>query len=587
MSRQEEISAAIARSAAWWKDHGPFVRAESAQREREDNGRRVFDWAFREKELLAEKLNRSAVRQLGLNKPVKPSKPYPAKPSPWVGDKYFFSPSGRIIPTNEEHYDYAGTTPAVVEKTISATLREYERREAEAEFAAHAEAETGMQMSEAEFKKKKKAEVLVRIQTAEIAARLEAAGVQALRTDGFKMFVHWIHSRTTEELPSYRRICLLPYIAAMTRAPKLAALEYFLQDNPFARFWTFTTGTRCLIEEVPARLDWLFSKLRELNKKLAGWGVEIVFRSTEFGRLEADDAGNRASEDTWGAITRDAQGRPLYHPHAHCVIINKRGFIRPERWSAMIEFVHEFWKRDGQKIHWDAGKMIGSPRECCKYVVKPGDVLKLSNEELRAFYEATANRRLVRPMGILAKQIRDRKEGPMVLRRVRVGSRLQWAEKLNHNKLNAESEAEKAELNNLQDAYAFTEECQQLARLEPPSAPGALDGGAPVPRGISADVTKVMARIGPAAGPTPFKEPRVLVMTNLERPCMRSVNTHPLVFKLWSQTVESWEAGRALDSGIRLHTGTLSGTEFQHDLPDFDPPPDPDSICAPFLAEIA
>jgi hypothetical protein len=575
--RAAELKAQIEKSAHWWRDHGPEVRASSERWESEHNGRRIYESAYREKVLLEEQLNRAAVRNLGLNKTAAKSAPYREKH--YVGGERFLDESGRIVTLGDAH---DGPLPEYTPNAVSAEREEY-RVQAEKEFAEHAEAETGMQMSEAEFQKKKRADVLIRRQTREIADKLEAAGVQAYRSDGFNMFVYWLHSRTVEALPAYRRICLLPYIAAMTRASKLAALEYFLQDNPYARFWTFTTGARCGVELIPERLDWLYRKLRELNKILSRrFGVQIVFRTTEFGTLEADTAGNRCADE--GGLPRDETGRVLYHPHAHCVIVSLRGYIRPPEWSAMIEAVNAFWHDEhGARVHWDAGGMVRNARECCKYVCKPGDIIKLSGDELKAFYEATAGRRLVRPMGILADQIRARGK-KYVLRRKRIGSRLVWVEALNHNRVDLQDDAEKEAIKNLQDAQEFVEEAEQWGRLAAPSYPGALDGGAPLKRGISADITKVMARIGPAAGPTPFKEPRVLVMSNLDRPCMREVNTHPLVYRLWSQTVESWEAGRAAASLISVHTGTLSGEAFQSDLPAFDPPTLRDPICEPFLA---
>jgi hypothetical protein len=585
MTREQELAEGIAKSASWWKDHGTFVRSSSAERERHHNYKLIYDPVYRSRAKLEDQLNRAAVRNMGLTKET----PAPTHCPEYVGGNLTLV-GDRICRLGDANDTMPETEHC---ESIPTTIRTYEARTAEKEFSDHCEAETGMQMSEAEFSKKKKADRLVRTQTAEIAERLKAAGVQSMRDDAFSMFVYWIHTRTVESLPSYRRICLLPYIAAMTRAPKLAALEYFLQGNPFCRFWTFTTGPRCILADIPARLDWGFSKLRELNKTLTRiWGVQIIFRTTEFGTLEGDDAGNRTAESGWGEITRDDQGRALFHPHFHCVVTNLRGYIRPEKWAKMIAYVNSFWSRNGKRVHWDAGKMIQNARECCKYVVKPGDVLKLSLDELRGFYEVTANRRLVRPMGLLAAEIRARKEAGRILRRKRVGSRLMWAETLNHNRLSVETEAEKAERKNLEDAYALTEECERLAMLEPAAKPGGAIteaaqeiGKALLKPGCKNEITAVMARIGPAAGPTPFKEPRVLVMTNRAKLCLQSVTAHPLVVRLWSNTVESWEAGRALGaSAISVHTGTLSGEEFQHDLPDFDPPPPLDPICEPFLA---
>lgn len=621
MSRAEEIAQQIARSAAWWRDHEPFVRAESAKRESEHFMRVIWDTEYRAKALYEDKLNRAAVRHLGLNVETPPSNPY--RPKSYVGCERVIDESGRLVWRTK-----GDPTPAAeYREGVASTIRAYERAAAEAEFAAHAEAESGMQLSESEFQKKKKADRLIRTQSYAIAKRLTEAGVTAFREDNFKLFTYWIHSNTCEELPHYRRICLIPYIAAMVRAPKLAALEYFLQSNPFARFWTFTTGARCTMEEVPARMTWLFKKLRELNKILRKrWGIQMVFRTTEFGKLEARETGKNG-EDVYsenGDIEHDSEGRPLFHPHAHCVMVLRWGAIPKAEWAKMIAFVNAFWsvkvkvpveskRRPGtflkrmatvrRRIYWNAGKLIESARECCKYVTKPGDVLKLSKADLAEFFNVLGRRRLVRPMGILADEIRARREAGRTLRRKRIGRRLVWAEVLNHNRLSLETEAEKAERHEREDAEEAAEMCHEGLKYGPETA-GApkwletveaekngvkciglrLENEGFCARGVANEVTKVMARIGPAAGPTPFKEPRVLVMSNLPSPCMKVVNTHPLVTRLWAQTVEGWEAGRTAAAAINVHTGTLSGEIFQNDLPDFAPSPPRDPICEPFLA---
>ena len=614
MSRANEIRDMIARSAAWWSDHAHAVRAESALNERDHFERMLTDFAYRGRELLGEQMNRAAIRRQGLNRPPVPSRHVePSGPGEMtdLGDRM------ARVPDNDGlgFHDYLPP----YESKKNAWMQE----NAEKDFAEHCENETGMELSAKEYAKLKKKSRATMRQSKAIAEKLHAAGealiaeirdivttsgapvseyeltkqaeeirrdFDAYRHDEYNLFVYWLHSKTIESLPKYRRSCLLPYIAAMTRAPKLAALEYFIQERSYCKFWTFTTGNRCIAEEIPGRLDWMFNRLRGLNKELnRRWGVQIVFRTTEFGTLEADDDDKRILPlntrteqmefdernlvNAPGRIERNSEGRALYHPHAHCVVWSSRGFIGDD-WANVIKFVHAYWKRDGKAVRWLADGIIRDARECCKYVTKPGDIINLSDLDLAAFANATRGRRMVRPLGILADEIRDRKENGRILRRKRVGSSTRWVVVLNQNRLTSETDEEKAARENLEDAYEFTDECELQGNALPPSLPGKLDGGAVVPRVRDIDISRVMARIGPAAGPTPLKEPRVIIMTSRLIPDMTAIVNHPLVVSLWANTVEQWEAGRALTARYNVHTGTLSGEDSQEVFSEFDPPPD-------------
>lgn len=619
IGRAAEIRAQIERSASWWADHGPAVRKESNDAYREHCGRMLTDFQYREQYKRGEQMNAATVRRQGLNAPSKPSKPYPNRLQGGLcdkGDRISIDPESTGFDSPDYQHSYL-------------TQQNFFRQDnAEKQFLEFAQAETGMELSPKEYTKLKKGQRVTMAQSRGIAAKLIAAGesrvtrmreiiresgapvseyemdIEAaeiraafdpMRHDAYSLWVYWLHSDTLEQMPQYRRTCLLPYIAAMTRAPKLAALEYWIQQHPYCRFWTFTTGARCTVHELPSRIDWLFSKLRSLNKKLfKKWGLSIVFRTTEFGSLEKEkvkgvrpstpqmELNEDGSETIEGSIERSETGEAMYHPHAHCVLYSSAGYIQPSTWDKVIEFVNKAWRKRGERIHWDAGKIIGDARECCKYVTKPGDILKLTDSELADFADAVRGRRMVRPMGPLAAEIRDRKEHGRILRRSRAGSRMVWAVKLNQNRLTSETEEEKAARENLEDAYAFTEECEALANIEPPSYPGALDGGTFAPKVIDVETTKVLARIGPAAGPSPIKEPRVILMTNRDIPDMRTVRCHPLVARLWAQTVPEWEAGQAL-ARISVHTGTLSGSVEEHDFPGWERPPDYDPGFAPDL----
>lgn len=563
-------------------------------------------------------------------------------------------------------------------------------RQAEMDFLADCTDETGAIVSPEKYEKMQKNRRKLVDMTEKIAVRLKASAIESKRPDAVKAFAYWVHTGHLDELPAYRRICILPSVAASMRAPKLAALEYWLERHEYARFWTFTTGDRCRLEGrdgLENRLKWLSRKLSKLNHALKTYGVEIVFRSVEFGSLEkkTHPASQRIEG---GGLEWTEDGSPLFHPHAHCVVVAHFGY-NPRRWQEVTQFVRDFWQRKGVRLHCDFGEIIGNARECCKYVTKPGDLLALRDSDLAKLFEITYRAKLCHPMGSLAREIRIREgftveivaegvtgharavadealddeagvpdcefvgrrqartlrelaarhrvaladlvaqnpglpadpdarldygtrvvifPGGKCLRRVRKGRRMVWAERLDQNKTARETESEKREREAREDAFAATAECLRLAALgenhgsqwedvNDPEFIGpwpmkltdkalATDARCHVP-GRTGCPTRVVARIMPAAGPRRVKEPRVIVMSmDGRRPDLSVVRSHPLVISLWSETVEAFHAGAALET-YSVHTGTPTVHE-----PEWEAPPDPgeayfEAECAAFNASVA
>lgn len=454
----------------------------------------------------------------------------------------------RMIGDADDSTPIATPFPAVREKEA----REF--REAEAEFAADCVAETGVAVSPEEYERQQLDRAEIRKQSHVLAHMLESAGTVAYRDDAFQLWIWHVHSLHAEKIPNFRRICLLPYIAAMVRASKLAALEFFLDRNPFCRFWTFTSGARCGIYEVGKRVSDLAARLNALNKELKRrFGVEIVFRSTELGTLERRADGT--IDGGAGTVERDERGNVKFHVHAHCVVNSLVGFITPARWDEMIRFVWSFWGD-----HWDAGGMIRNARECCKYVTKPGDMLKLTPALLAVLEHQLHGKRLVTPMGTLKREIANRKAANKVLRRKRTREGIIWREVFSHNAHAKNDEARREEIFRL----------HQAERVEQMDAAKWEHVGTPRKAQRDLQTCAVYARLAPAVGPKRVKEPRVIVGgTHL---CRRTINNHPLVSRLWSETVEQWEAGLRL-AAISVHTGTTTGErvepfDFMHDLPE-------------------
>jgi hypothetical protein len=418
---------------------------------------------------------------------------------------------------------------------------------AEAEYLAHAESETGLPVDPKTWRKTKAERAIVRAQSKAIAAKLEESGRPAYRSDKMALWVYGIHSGSVEQLDQFRRICLIPSVAATVRAPKLAALEYYLDRNPFCRFWTFTSGTRCQLRNLRSRVRYLHGRLNRLAKWLRKeWKIELVFRSTEFGTLEFEKAGEELTDVREaahaGSVELDAEGQPLFHPHSHCVIRSLIGYRPPEEWKRLIRAVSAKWKH-----HWDAGKIIGKAREACKYVTKPGDLMRLEPAQLGELADQVSRLKLCQPLGALKREMAKRRADKDTLRRVRTPDGMVWKVVGDQNRY---LEAEAAD----REAIWELHEAKKMA-AETKAAAHAGKGSAPLRPQNGADFCRVMARLSPGVGPAGIREPRVVVGGT--RFDLRAVRTHPLVEQLWSATVQAYLAG----SAISVHTGTPTGPD--------------------------
>lgn len=485
--------------------------------------------------------------------------------------------------------DADDTTPEATAYDPARELEHARFARAEKQFAEAVEAETGNSISPEEWAARKMEREELRRQSHVIANKLECGGTVAYRSDEYQMLIWNVFSREAESVPAFRRITFIPHVAAMVRAQKLAALEFFLERHRFCRFWTFTSGERVPLSGLRARVEELHERLNALNKELRRrYGVGLIFRATELGSVETAETAGRAKArraaraahklavdeakkagrpapewtrakenqftDAAGSIERDERtGELLFHPHAHCVWYSPNGALSKSDWSEMLRFVWEFWGH-----HWDDGKIIGDAREAVKYCLKPGDVAALAPADLCALEAAIHGLHLVTPLGELKAEIRARKEAGEALRRVRTPEGMVWRVVADVNKQLAQSEETKERIRamKLADRLDFIDAKQVITNPETGEvvARGRPCAGAPR-RKLAGSFCRVVARLAPAASVTPMKEPRVIVMASRGGFDAARVMAHPLTVSLWQQGIEAWEAGRA----IRVHTGTPTG----------------------------
>lgn len=482
--------------------------------------------------------------------------------------------------------------------------------------------ETGQHETPERTRERLSNEAKLKWQASVVCDALEAQGVPAYRSDGWNLKIFGVHSHEWTDIPAYRRVCLNPYIGHRLRLPVLNWLQYFSQGRENAlRFWTFTTGKRVPIHRLAARIKWLHRRLSELNAQpfMVKSGVRIVFRSTEFGTLEKNTRKQKkgrhqalADADEIGGNVEGGKGGVWYHPHAHCVVWLSRGPLRPWRWEELLRRVWQFWGHN-----WDEGKQIRDMRECVKYVVKPGDMVRLAQEnpaELAHLHRILYRKKLVQPMDELQAQMRAADVAGLrpVLRWKNDVQKWTLERDPNRNPIADGSEASglygsdgcpsdpRAKFDDARKPIERTEMTRTAAeRYFKRNAYGV--------KAAELDVCRVVARCVPAYNSRGIKEPRVVVMgTQFDS---AAILAHPLVRRMVSATEAAYREGErnqareigglallgetAAERGgsdIRVHTGTPTVEERSA----FDPGPmlwdpaeahDPEILAA--LAQIA
>jgi hypothetical protein len=414
---------------------------------------------------------------------------------------------------------------------VAAEISSADRRfalSAEGAFAALCKERTGDVMHADELDKRHRQSAELLSQSKRIADKMAGAGFQAYRETPFELFRYFVHSRQVELLPSFRRTCFIPAVAQSIRAPMVSALEFWLSRNPFARFWTFSTGQRTRLPGVRDKVKWLHGKLNDLSGQpfMQEAGVRLVFRSTELGTPETD------SPSSGGEIERDADGTVCFHVHAHVVVELTKGFIAPEKWARLVGKVGAFWP-----AWWGEGGAIRNARECCKYVTKPGEMLKLTGAELVSLQEQLTRLKLVQPLGSLAAEIRERETGRkrLVKRQTSDGRVYLAVSDWNKHARRTKTEAD-------QDA---------AQKLTARTARGAV---------------RIVSRGTPRFGRSGVAEPVVVVMAMRGSWHEGTVRSHALVAPVIQATVHEYFAGVAIraaeaGSGIRVHTRTTTALD--------------------------
>ena len=126
------------------------------------------------------------------------------------------------------------------------------------------------------------ADTLLRLQTEKMANVLERCRVQVRVPDRAMSLVRPAGNGSflVEDLEAWRNLNLLPSVQKTNRRKALRWLDAYFQQHPrspYGRYYVMTSGERCALEEVGARISFLTKRMNRWRRKtLTPKGVEVV-----------------------------------------------------------------------------------------------------------------------------------------------------------------------------------------------------------------------------------------------------------------------------------------------------------------------
>ena len=233
-------------------------------------------------------------------------------------------------------------------------------------------------------------------QTETLADALERTGIRA-RGDSNVVAVGLV-TGAIAPMNTYRTICFLPSIAQRERRPMLNELRLFRhkhKKHKYMRFGVVTNGQTVPVgglppadvDELPKDHEYfeLCRRVQDLNRMCSRfadwarnhWGVDVLFRGTEFTVKE-----------------RDGDQVLSVHPHANLLYTPRRPMKKRE-WQAFLEAAavqfEGFW--------WKDCGVLEDPNEAIKYAFKPAELDDLDDAAIHWLYHQTFRLKMTQPMG--------------------------------------------------------------------------------------------------------------------------------------------------------------------------------------------
>ncbi len=263
------------------------------------------------------------------------------------------------------------------------------------------EANTGRKLSKLEYEKAEKERALLDRQTEVIADRLESVGIRA------RIGSHTLIGLLSEayiEKSAYRNCNILPSVQSGNTHDMMKCVQYWLDTCAAkqTRMWVLSWGWVPL-HEYNAEHKKFTRKISKMNdsKTLKKAGISFIYSAIE-------------NTIKWN------EGRPYLNLHAH-VLVKATKKLGREKWADLLRDVKIFAPRN--YLHDSA---IRSAKEVVKYVFKPQEFQKLTDEQLGALFQATKGLRFHIPMGELRTFRAGLKNDGLKLRKIESRGAGEW-----------------------------------------------------------------------------------------------------------------------------------------------------------------
>ncbi|UTW53956.1 hypothetical protein [Kordiimonas sp. SCSIO 12610] len=263
------------------------------------------------------------------------------------------------------------------------------------------DANTGRKLSKLEFEKAEKERALLERQTEVIADRLENIGIRA------RIGTHTLIGLLSEahiEKSAYRNCNILPSVQSGNTHDMMKCVQYWLDtcSAKQTRMWVLSWGWVPL-HEYNAEHKKFTRKISKMNSSitLQSAGISFVYSAIE-------------NTIKW------KDGRPYLNLHAH-VLVKATKKLGRQKWGRLIDDVKLFAPRN--YLHDSA---IRNAKEVVKYVFKPQEFQKLTDEQLGALFQATKGLRFHIPMGELKTFRSGLKADGLKLRKIESRGAGEW-----------------------------------------------------------------------------------------------------------------------------------------------------------------
>lgn len=266
------------------------------------------------------------------------------------------------------------------------------------------------------------------------ARKMEAAGAKMFPDNRLAIGLFDPIAGTTDMLPGIRRLNFLQSVAAQRRGDQLIHAEYYLANVPAGRIelHTFTAGRRLKTGLLRRGLKAISKKLGEMVRQR--WYkrcAEMVWRGEELGGLNlgpksavdynrrhgipeqvkaagldgairwvTNPAAHKAgmlNPEAWREVSGATGREPLWHVHAHCLVVFHAGVTEPEK----VEFwrsCRRFWGRVCDRGEREDGSThVENLREAIKYPAKPADLDLLNGGQLIDVCDAVSRLKIILP----------------------------------------------------------------------------------------------------------------------------------------------------------------------------------------------